>query len=58
MGNDFDVSKVSTALSVFGRLINPTHKKVFEKIFNTLEIGLSKLGDSSNAQTKAINGLL
>jgi hypothetical protein len=58
MGKDFDVSKVSTALSAFSRLINPTHKKVFEKIFNTLETGLSKLGDTSGARTKAINALL
>ena len=42
MGKDFDASKVSTALLAFARLINPTHKKVFEKIFNTLETGLSK----------------
>ena len=54
MGKDFDASKVSTALSAFARLINPTHKKVFEKIFNTLETGLSKLGDTSGARTKAI----
>lgn len=31
---------------------------MFEKIFNTLETGLSKLGDSSGAQTKAISELL
>ena len=56
--NDFDVSNVRDALSAFSRLINPTHKKVFEKIFDTLQTGLSKLGDSSGAQTKAIAGLL
>lgn len=43
MGDDFDVSNVRDALSSFNRLIYKTHKKVFEKIFNTLEIGLSKL---------------
>lgn len=58
MGSDFDVSNVSDALSAFSRLIYPTHKKVFNKIFDTLQTGLSKLGDSSNAQTKAIVGLL
>ena len=56
--NEFDVSNVRDALSAFNRLINPTHKKVFEKIFDTLQTGLSKLGDSSGAQTKAISGLL
>lgn len=58
MGKDFDVSNVRDALSAFSRLISPTHKRVFEKIFNTLETGLSKLGDSSGTQTKAISGLL
>ncbi|MCI9032999.1 MAG: type I restriction-modification system subunit M [Lachnospiraceae bacterium] len=58
MGSDFDVSNVRDALSAFSRLIYPTHKKVFDKIFDTLQTGLSKLGDSSNAQTKAISGLL
>lgn len=46
MGKDFDVSNVRDALSAFNRLISNTHKKVFEKIFNTLDTGLSKLGDS------------
>ena len=58
MGKDFDVSNVRDALSAFNRLISETHKKVFEKIFNTLDTGLSKLGDSSGAQTKAISDLI
>ena len=58
LGRDFDVSNVRDALSAFSRLIYPTHKKVFDKVFDTLQTGLSKLGDSSNAQTKAISGLL
>lgn len=57
-GRDFDVSDVTDALSAFSRLISPTHKKVFENIFHTLETGLSKLGESSGARTKAISGLL
>lgn len=57
-GRDFDVSDVTDALSAFSRLINPTHNKVFENIFHTLETGLSKLGESSSARTKAISGLL
>ena len=58
MGNDFSVSNVTDALSAFSRLISPTHKPVFENIFRTLETGLSKLGDTSGARTKAIRGLL
>lgn len=58
MGRDFDVSNVTDALSAFSRLINNSHKKVFENIFRTLETGLSKLGESSGARTKAINDLL
>ena len=40
-GSDFDVSDVRRALTAFDRLISPSHKKVFEKIFNTLQTGLS-----------------
>lgn len=58
MGKDFDVSNVRDALSAFSRLISNTHKKVFDKVFDTMQTGLSKLGDSSGTQTKAISGLL
>lgn len=58
MGKAFDVSNVRDALSAFSRLINPTHKKVFEGIFDTLQTGLSKLGDSSGGQTRAISDLI
>lgn len=57
-GRDFDVSNVRDALSAFNRLISDTHKKVFDKIFDTLQTGLSKLGDSAGSQTKSINGLI
>lgn len=57
-GKDFDVADVRDALSAFSRLISPAHKKLFDKIFQTLETGLSKLGDSAASQTKAISGLL
>lgn len=57
-GRDFDVSNVRDALSAFSRSISPKHKKLFQGIFHTLETGLSKLGDSSGAQTKAISQLL
>ena len=57
-GKDFDVSNVRDALSAFSRLISPTHKKVFERILDTLQTGLSKLGDNSGSQTKAISDLI
>ncbi|WP_305209197.1 type I restriction-modification system subunit M [Dubosiella newyorkensis] len=55
---EFDVSNVREALSAFGRLISNTHRDVFDGIFETLETGLSKLGDSAQSQTKAIINLL
>ena len=58
MGSDFNVVNVRDALSAFSRLINSSHKKVFDGVFDTLQTGLSKLGDSSNSQTKAISDLL
>lgn len=57
-GKDFDVSNVREALSAFSRLISPAHKKLFVGIFETLETGLSKLGDTAPKQTKAISDLL
>lgn len=57
-GKDFDVANVREALSAFSRLISPKHKKLFDGIFNTLETGLSKLGETAAKQTKAINDLL
>lgn len=57
-GNAFDVSNVFDALNAFNRNIYKSHNKVFSKIFDTLQTGLGKLGDSSGAQTKAIVGLI
>lgn len=57
-GPDFDVSDVTDALSAFSRLVNPDHGHVFDRIFETLETGLSKLGDTSGARTRAISSLL
>lgn len=57
-GKDFDVSNVRDALSAFKRCVNENHKRVFDKIFDTLDTGLSKLGDNAGSQTKAISSLL
>ncbi len=58
MGSDFNVDNVRTALSSFSRLISSSHKKVFDGIFNTLETGLSKLGENTKSQTKAVSDLI
>ncbi len=58
MGKDFDVANVRDALSAFSRLISHEHKKLFDGIFDTLQTGLSKLGESAASQTKAIRDLL
>jgi type I restriction enzyme M protein len=58
MGKDFDVSNVRDALSAFSRLISPAHKKLFDGVFDTLQTGLSKLGESAASQTKAISDLI
>ena len=57
-GGDFDVSNVRDGLSAFNRLIDPQHKLLFEGIFQTLETGLSKLGETAAKQTKAISDLI
>lgn len=58
MGKSFDVSNVTDALSAFERNIDETYKLVFDKIFDTLQMGLNKLGETSGARTTAIRGLL
>lgn len=58
MKADFSVDNVRTGLSSFNRLISPSHKKVFEGIFATLETGLSKLGENTKSQTKAVSDLI
>jgi len=57
-GIDFDVSDVRDSLLAFDRLVDPKHKKRFGGIFNTLQTDLSKLGESTTKQTRAISDLL
>lgn len=57
-GGDFFSDDVTVALAAFSRLVNSSHKKVFDGVFATLETGLSKLGDTSGARTKAIRDLI
>ena len=60
MGSDFTASKVTSALSAFERLIEkePGRQKLFKGVFKTLETGLSKLGETPAATTKAIRDLI
>ena len=65
-GYDFSIGNVRTAMSAFDRLIKDNeagrgrspYRKVFGGIMRTLETGLGKLGESAQAQTKAIRGIM
>lgn len=54
----FAVSNVQDALTAFERLVGANYKPVFDKIFDTLQLGLRKLGESTGLQTKAVAALL
>ena len=56
--SNFSVQTLSEALNSFERLTSENYASVYEGIFKTLRGGLSKLGDSTNSQTKALNGLI
>lgn len=57
-GQDFNVGDVTDALAAFNRLIHKDYKSVYDKIFDTLQTGITKLGDSSGSRTKAISDLI
>ena len=57
-GGDFDAAMVTDALTAFNSNISKRHSKLFERIFDTLDHGLTKLGETSNARTKAIRNLI
>ena len=57
-GSDIDIKDVRDALSDFDRNIDEVYNKVFAKIFNTLQTGMSKLGETSASQTKSVKKLL
>lgn len=58
LGRQFSVSMVRDALSAFDRKISPNHKKLFEKIFDTLQTGLSKLGATDIERSSAIRDII
>lgn len=57
-GRDFSVQNVTDALNAFNRNINSSHKSVFEGIFETLQTGLSKLGETDASRSKSISELI
>ena len=57
-GQDFTATSVREALNRFERNIEKNYNKVFSGIFNTLQTGLSKLGDTPAGQNKAVRDLI
>lgn len=57
-GIALDVKAVSEGLSNFNKNINIAQKSVFENIFNTLQNGIDKLGDSSGSKSKAVRDIV
>ena len=58
MGKDFGIGNVTDALNSFNRSIGKNYKHVYEKIFDALSGGLSKLGDTDEKRSKAISDLI
>lgn len=54
----FNVADLSAALNNFDRLVSPNYRSVYEKIFLTLQTGLSKLGENPASQTRALKDLI
>lgn len=52
------MADLSGALNSFDRLISPNYKHVYENIFKTLQAGLSKLGENTASQTRALKNLI
>lgn len=57
-GSDFSAGEVTDALQSFERLVSAEHEKLFDGVFQTLAGGLSHLGETSGARTKAVSDLL
>ena len=56
--SEFSVADLSGALNSFDRLISPNYRHVYENIFRTLQAGLSKLGENTVSQTRALKNLI
>ena len=55
---DFDIDDVYTALNAFPINVSKRYEHVFSKIFDTLRMSLSNLGDNAAKQTKAVSDIL
>ncbi len=58
MGIKLDASTVREGIDTFNKNVNPAQKSVFDKIFNTLQTGIAKLGDSSGSRDKAVRDIV
>ena len=56
--SNFTVADLSVALNSFDRLVSPNYKAVYDGIFKTLQAGLSKLGENTASQTRALKDLI
>ena len=54
----FNVADLSAALNNFDRLVSANYRSVYEKIFLTLQAGLSKLGENPASLTRALKDLI
>lgn len=57
-GNAFSIADVRQGLSCFTRNINPDYKKVYDKVFDTLQTGLGKLGQTDAEQSKSAKDII
>lgn len=57
-GASFSIADVRQGLSSFTRNINPDYKKVYDKVFDTLQTGLGKLGQTDAEQSKSARDII
>lgn len=57
-GISLDAKIVSEGIDSFNKNVNPAQKTVFAQIFNTLQSGISKLGDSSGSRDRAVRDIV
>ena len=58
MGIRLNARFVSEAIDAFYRNYDPARKEVFKDIFDTLQNGITKLGDSSGSRDKAVRDIV
>jgi len=58
LGISLNAKTVSEGIDDFNRNVNPSQKMVFDHIFDTLQGGISKMGDSSGSRDKAVRDMV